>query len=124
MKLLIIEDDIFFQHFYSSKLREQHFEVETASDGVEGLEKARVFRPDIILLDMIMPKKDGFQVLEELKTDTILQHIPILVFSTLGNESDIEKAKKLGAIDYINKSFFDFDVLIGKINQIVNPNTK
>jgi CheY-like chemotaxis protein len=123
MKILLIEDDKFFQNFYVLKLREQQLEVEAASDGVEGLEKAKIFLPDIILLDMIMPKMDGFDVLETLQSDTNLQKIPVLVFSTLGNEKDIERAKQLGAKDYVNKSFFDFDTLLTKINKILSSGT-
>ena len=124
MKILVIEDDTFFQHFYVAKLREQQFEVEAASNGEEGLEKAQVFMPDIILLDLIMPKKDGFEVLEAIQQDTVLRNIPILVFSTLGSEKDIEKAKQPGAKDYVNKSFFDFDALVAKIHMVAGLDTK
>ena len=124
MKILIIEDDPFFQYLYMLKLREQQFEVEVAPDGEEGLIKARSFIPDIILLDIIMPKKDGFVVLQELKQDEALRNIPVLVFSTLGNEQDIEKAKQLGADDYVNKSNFDFEILLGKIKQLLQIDTK
>lgn len=109
MKIIIIEDDHFFQNFYSIKLKEQGYEVEIASDGQEGIDKIKTFMPDLILLDLIMPVKDGFKVLEELKADQSLSKFPVIVFSTLGQESDIKKAISLGARAYINKSFFDFD---------------
>ena len=109
MKIIIIEDDHFFQNFYSIKLKEQGYEVEIASDGQEGIDKIKTFMPDQILLDLIMPVKDGFKVLEELKADQSLSKFPVIVFSTLGQESDIKKAISLGARAYINKSFFDFD---------------
>ncbi len=115
MKIILAEDDTFFQNFYSKKLIEQGFQVEVAHDGVEAVEKVMAFRPDIMLLDLIMPRKDGFQVLTELRSVAELQSLPILVFSTLGQDTDIEKAKKLGATDYINKTFFDFDNLLSKI---------
>jgi CheY-like chemotaxis protein len=66
-----------------------------------------------------MPNKDGFEVLEVLSKDPNLQSIPVLVFSTLGTEQDVEKAKRLGAVDYVNKSFFDFDNLLAKIQTIL-----
>ncbi len=116
MKLLLIEDDTFFREFYSAKLQQEGMEVEMASDGDEGLKKADEIKPDIILLDIIMPKKDGFDVLQSLSQNATLKKIPVIVFSTLGQESDVEKAKKLGAVDYINKSFFDFEGLKTKIN--------
>lgn len=115
MKILLVEDDTFFREFYSKKLREQKIEVETAEDGEEGLEKLDTFKPDILLLDIIMPKKDGFEVLEELGRRKLLPTLPVLVFSTLGQEQDVEKARKLGASGYVNKSYFDFDKLYTRI---------
>lgn len=115
MKILVVEDDKFFQNFYSIKLKEKGFEVEIATDGEEGLNKLKASKPDLILLDIIMPKKDGFDFLKELSIDQINNKIPVVVFSTLGQEADIQKAKSLGARDYVNKSFFDFENLYNKI---------
>jgi len=116
MKVLIADDDSFFRNFYSTKLKENGFTIDVASDGFETMEKVKVFQPDIILLDIIMPNKDGFSVLNDLKVDPQLSLIPVLVFSTLGQEQDVEKAKTLGAKDYINKSYFDFPKMLEKIN--------
>lgn len=115
MRVLIIEDDKFFQKFYASKLKEDGYDVQVASDGQEGLKVAQAFLPNLILLDIIMPRTDGFEVLQQASTIEALNKIPILVFSTLGQEQDVEKAKKLGAVGYINKSFFDYDKLRKKI---------
>lgn len=120
MKILIIEDDKFFQKFYSTKLSGEGYEVVIAVDGEDGLQKVVEVQPDLILLDMIMPKKDGFEVLESLSQDEYLKKIPVMVFSTLGQEQDVARAKALGAVDYINKSFFDFETLKLKIQQYVN----
>ena len=103
MKILIIEDDKFFQKFYSTKLSEQKVEVEVASDGEEGLMKMKEFNPDLVLLDLIMPKMDGFAVLNQRMQDEILKKIPVIIFSTLGQEKDVKQAQKLGANGYINK---------------------
>ncbi len=119
MKILLIEDDTFFREFYAAKLKEEGMEIEIASDGEEGLDKAAKVKPDVILLDIIMPKKDGFEVLQAMSLNPALKKIPVIVFSTLGQESDVEKAKKLGATDYINKSFFDFEGLKTKIQAVV-----
>lgn len=119
MKILLIEDDPFFQKFYSFKLREQQFEVFVGKDGVEGLQLVRSNTPDLILLDLIMPNKDGFEVLQELASDQELKKIPVLVFSTLSQEKDIARAKELGARDYVNKSFFDFEKLLVKIKTMI-----
>jgi len=115
MKLLLIEDDKFFHNFYARKLQEIGYTVEVASDGREGILKMRANKPDLILLDLIMPVMDGFEVLTEKGKDATLKGIPVLVFSTLGQEADIKRAKELGATDYANKSFFDFDLLQAKI---------
>jgi len=117
MKVLLIEDDKFFQKFYCAKLKEQNIEVGLASDGEEGLIKMQQSNPNIVLLDLIMPNKDGFSVLEARSMDENLKKIPVIVFSTLGQEKDLEKAKNLGATDYINKSFFNFDEIMTKISQ-------
>lgn len=115
MKILLAEDDMFFQNFYSRKLIEHGFQVYVAKDGVEALRLLQEAKPDIVLLDLIMPNKDGFDVLTEVAQHEELKKIPIVVFSTLGQEQDIEKAKSLGAAGYINKTFFDFDNLLAKI---------
>ncbi len=116
MKVLIIEDDPFFQKFYSTKLVEKGCEVAVASDGEEGLEKLAAGKPDIVLLDLIMPKKDGFSVLQSLSGK---QHPPVLVFSTLGSEEDISSAMKTGAVGYINKGVSDFENSFAKISSVV-----
>ena len=83
MKILIVEDDHFFQKFYSIKFKEASFEVEIAGNGDEALGILKSYKPDVILLDIIMPKKDGFEVLKELQKNNELKKIPVLVFSTL-----------------------------------------
>ncbi|MDA1317271.1 MAG: response regulator [bacterium] len=121
MRVLIAEDDTFFQKFYSTELVDLGYEVEIASNGVEALEKMRAKKPDVLILDIIMPEKDGFEVLEEMSQDTGLKSVPTLVFSTLGQEQDMKRATDLGAKHFINKSFFDFDILVQKIKEITQP---
>jgi len=120
MKILIIEDDPFFRNYFVSKLREVGFLVEAAVDGQEGLEKIKTIKPDLVLLDIIMPNKDGFEVLTTMNSNPTNYSIPVIVFSTLGQEDDVKKAISLGAKDYINKSFFDFNKIKAKINHQLN----
>src|SRR3989344_7804063 len=120
MKILLIEDDKFFREFYAQKLREKGIDVFQAGDGEEGLAKISENIPDIILLDLIMPVKDGFEVLEGLSQNIATKNIPVLVFSTLGQEKDIQKAMSLGAKGYVNKSFFDFETLLARILELTN----
>lgn len=120
MKILLIEDDKFFQKFYTVKLKDKKVEVEVASDGEEGLVKMRNTKPDLVLLDLIMPKMDGFAVLAARQQDENLKKIPVIIFSTLGQEKDVENAQQLGANGYINKGTFDFKVMVAKINQVMS----
>ncbi len=124
MRILLAEDDLFFQNFYSRKLTEAGFQVEVAGDGNEALQKIMVIKPDLMLLDLIMPNKDGFEVLTEISKHPSLESIPVIIFSTLGQTADIEKAKRLGATDYVNKTFFDFDNLLKKVNQTIDQSKR
>jgi two-component system chemotaxis response regulator CheY len=94
---------------------EKGMEIVVASDGEEGLSKIQSLHPDFILLDIILPKMNGFDILIKINEDPALKLIPVIVFSTLGQEKDIEKAKALGVKEVINKSFFDFENLYQKI---------
>jgi len=122
MKILLIEDDKFFQKFYFTKLQENKVEVEIAGDGEEGLMKMRSIKPDLILLDLIMPKMDGFGVLTARSQNKDFKKIPVIVFSTLGQEKDVAQAQKLGANGYINKGSFDFNSMVNTINQVMRSN--
>lgn len=122
MKILLIDDDVFFQKFYLEKLSERGFEVTSALDGQEGLEQMRTLSPNVVLLDLIMPVKDGFEVLQEVSKDEKLKKIPIIVFSTLGQPSDRQKAQSLGAKEFINKGYYDFEKLITRITILAQSN--
>jgi len=89
--------------------------VITAYDGEEGLKRAKQELPHIILLDLIMPVMDGFDVLEQIKANPDLKHIPVLILSNLGQDSDINKAKELGAVDYLVKANWSLQGVIDKI---------
>jgi DNA-binding response OmpR family regulator len=119
MKVLLVEDDKFFREFYEKKLKEKDIEVLTAENGAIGLAKLTAYTPDLVLLDIIMPVKDGFDLLEDMAARNLLPKTPVLVFSTLGQEKDIEKARLMGARGYVNKSFYDFDKLYNRIVELV-----
>ncbi len=119
MKILLAEDDPFFQNFYSRKLSEHGFTVDIARDGDEAISKISSNNFDVVLLDLIMPGRNGFDVLSEVSKNDETKRPPIIVFSTLGQNSDIEKAKSLGAVSYINKTFFDFDNLLSKVTSVI-----
>jgi len=118
MNILVVEDDSFFQKFYVLKLQEQGYVVDLAVDGEDGIQKMAQKKYDCILLDIIMPKKNGFDVLQYAKENAITPKTPIIIFSTLGQDQDVQKALSLGAVDYANKAFFDFDTLLAKIKAV------
>ena len=103
-KILVIEDDKFLNKLYSDQLRREGFEVSVAISGEEGLSKALNENPDLVILDIMLPKMDGFAVLIELKKDNATKKIPVLMMTNLGQQADIDKGKQLGADDYIVKS--------------------
>lgn len=113
--VLIIEDDKFLSKIYKTKLAKEGIDVEFAADGEEGLKKMKSAKPKVILLDLIMPKLDGFGVLEAKKKDAALKKIPVLVLTNLGQDDDAQRAKKLGAKDFIVKSDSSIKDVVEKI---------
>lgn len=103
-KILIVEDDALLSKMYVSIFTSENYEVETAVDGQEGLDKAREVSPTLILLDIMMPKLNGMEVLRKLKADPALKDIPVVVLTNLAGDADIQTALKLGAVRYIIKS--------------------
>jgi len=114
-KILIVEDDKFLRELIAKKLSEGGFIVEEASDGEEGIRKIKEGRPDLILLDLILPSIDGFEVLEKIKEDLETKPIPVIVLSNLGQKEDIERGLKLGAFDYLVKAHFTPGEVIEKV---------
>ncbi len=102
--LLLVEDDEMISSMYKTKFEQSGFKVITAATGAEGLEQAQKTKPDIILLDIIMPQLDGFAVLKELKFSPKTKKIPVILLTNLGTAEDQEKGKKLGAADYLVKA--------------------
>jgi DNA-binding response OmpR family regulator len=114
-KVVIIEDDEQFSRVYSIRLQQDGIQTVLAQNGEEGLAKIIAEKPDLVLLDLMLPKKDGFWVLEEVRKDPAVSGIPIIVLSNLGQKSDTDRAKKLGATDYLVKA----DVSIQQIAEAV-----
>ena len=118
-KILIVEDDKYLANAHRVKLTKSGFETMIAYDGNEAIKTCATFNPDIIILDLIMPNKDGFTVIEELKNDPVMKTIPIIVTSNLSQQEDINRALNLGAVDYIVKSNIDLNDLLRKINSVL-----
>ena len=119
VKILVVEDDTFLRELIVRKLGREGYEVSEAVDGEEGVKQATAQKPDIILLDLILPGIDGFEVLRKLKEDDALSSIPVLILSNLGQKEDIEKGMKLGAKDFLIKAHFTPGEIIEKIKTIL-----
>lgn len=117
MKILIVEDDSFLISAYKVKFTKEGFDVSVASNGEEALELLKTISPEVIVLDLIMPKMDGFATLEALKKDPALAGIPVIIASNLGQSEDIEKGKNMGAVDFIIKSDMSLDELVEKVRK-------
>lgn len=104
LKILIADDDPMISVMYKTKLESEDYEIVTAANGVEAKEKAEDEKPDLILLDVIMPQIDGFAVLEGLKDSAKTKKIPVVLLTNLGTDEDREKGLKLGAEDYLVKA--------------------
>ena len=122
-KILFVDDDNFLRKVYQSELGERGYEVILAADGQEGLEKAQISDPDLIILDMIMPQKNGFEVLTELQNNPATKNIPVIILSNLGQQDDIKKGLDLGAVDYLVKDNITLTTIVDKISQYLNSKT-
>lgn len=115
MRVVVADDDRMFRKAAETILRRQGYVVVTASDGEEALQLIRSERPDIIVLDLIMPKLQGFDVLQTLKQDSVTASIPVIVLSSLTQEQDKQEALDLGAAAYFNKATFSLGELVKQV---------
>ena len=119
VKILIIEDDKFLRELISQKLEKAGYEVCEAIDGEEGIKQVKTENPDLVLLDLILPGIDGFEVLSQMKREPALSKIPVIILSNLGQKEDIEKGINLGADDYLIKAHFTPNEIIEKIQAVL-----
>jgi len=119
-KILIIEDDPFLSEMYSTKFVESGFETELATDGKAGLVKIKNIKPDLILLDIVLPKMDGFELLKKIKEDESIKEIPVILLTNLGQKNEVEKGLSLGADEYIIKAHFTPTAVVAKVKEILN----
>lgn len=118
-KILLIEDDRFLRTLLEKRLRGEQIKVVGASDGEDALQKVVTEYPDLILLDLILPKRSGFSFLAEINKDVNLKKIPVVVLSNLGQPEDIERAKEYGVKEYFVKANFSLEQLVQKIKDYV-----
>lgn len=118
-KVLIIEDDPPYRKIYRRKFEVSGYTVDVAENGVEGIEKMRSFNPDIVFVDLMMPKMDGFQVIDTAKADATLQSIPIVVLTNLSTSDDADKVLQKGAVAILVKSDTEPNAIVAKADEIL-----
>lgn len=119
VKVLIVDDDVFLSGIYFTKLDNEGFDVIIARDGEECLKVASKEKPDLILLDVLMPKLDGFEALKRLKEDASTKDIPVILLTNLGQKEDVERGVKEGAVDYLIKAHFVPAEAVAKIKAVM-----
>ena len=123
-KILLIEDDKFLRELIIQKLGREGFEATEAPEGEAGLTKMKEERPDLVLLDLILPGIDGFEVLSRMKKDPALTSIPVIILSNLGQRDDVQKGIDLGAEDYLIKAHFTPGEIVEKIKVTLEAKKK
>lgn len=117
--ILFIEDEPTLQKTVGRVLEEEGYQVKAALDGEIGLRLAKESKPDLILLDIILPKLDGFEVLKELKKDEQTKDIPIIILTNLEASTDVEKALSLGATTYLVKANYELEEVVAKVKEML-----
>ncbi len=119
-RILIIEDDTYISDMYKIKLEADGFAVKVSPDGQSGLDEIKTMKPHLVLLDVIMPKMDGFSVLQNIKNNPEFKDIPVVMLTNLGQKDSVEKGLELGADGYIIKAHFTPSEVVEKIKEILN----
>lgn len=117
--VLLVEDDEFLSGIYQKKFEMEGFKISTADNGEKGLAEAKKKKPDIILLDILLPKLDGFAVLEQLKADSVMKNIPVVLLTNLGQKDDVQKGLDAGAVDYLIKAHFKPSEIVEKVRKVL-----
>ena len=119
MKVLIVEDEDVLVRVLQEKFEEENFKVAIATDGAAVLSMAEKFKPDVILLDILLPKMNGLEVLAQLKKDDNLKNIPVVIMSNVDNDERIKKGLSLGAVGYMVKTQHPINEVVEKVNEYI-----
>lgn len=120
IRILLVEDDSFLAGMYVTKLTLEGFQVTLASDGEQGIESFKKEQPEIILLDIVLPKMSGFDVLKAIKQDPKAKQTRVILLTNLGQREDVSRGLALGADDYLIKAHFMPSEVVEKIKKIIN----
>jgi len=118
-KVLVVEDEEILLTGLKEELESGGYTVQGASDGVEGLEQTKSFKPDLILLDLLMPKMDGMEMLQKLKADSATRDVPVVILTNLSDYEKISEALSLGAMDYLVKANYKLEDLLEKVRTVL-----
>lgn len=121
--ILIVEDDLFLSNLLTTKFKKAGINVVKAFDGDEAIQALRTYKPNLMLLDIIIPKKSGFEVLEEIQGDPGLKKTAVIIVSNLGQEGDIERGRSLGAIAYFVKAQVSIDDIVNQSKKFLDTGT-
>lgn len=119
--ILLVEDDPFIADIYATRLKEDGFTVDLASDGQECLDKIREKKPDLLVLDIVLPRIDGWEILEEIRKDNKLKDTKVIIISNLSQKSEVQKGMELGALKYLIKAYYTPAEIIQEVKKILNP---
>lgn len=118
--VLLVEDDVFLSGIYQKKFEMEGYKVTAVDNGEKVLPEAKKKMPDIILLDILLPKMDGFTALSKLKEDEQVKNIPVILLTNLGQKDDVEKGLQMGAVDYLIKAHFKPSEVVDKIKAVLH----
>ncbi|MFA4817975.1 MAG: response regulator [Parcubacteria group bacterium] len=121
--IMIVEDDSFVMDIYKTKLSQEGLSVVEAENGMEALKKLKTVKPDLILLDIIMPYMDGLEVLKKIKENDDTKNIPVILLTNLSQKEEVDKGMELGAKDYLIKSHFTPSEVLEKIKICLADNS-
>jgi CheY-like chemotaxis protein len=122
-KILLIDDDAVLLKLYSTRMLSDHHQVKTAMNGEEGLRAVAQFKPDVIVLDLLMPKINGFTFIETLQQHPVYKHIHVIVFSSVASHEQIDRLTKLGITTFLNKTETTPTQLVSAINHYITTHT-
>jgi DNA-binding response OmpR family regulator len=117
--ILIVEDDLFLGEIYQKKFEMEGFKVSMANNGEKAVTDIKKKMPDIVLLDILLPKLDGFSVLEQVKADQTTKEIPIILLTNLGQQDDVQRGLEKGAVDYLIKTHFKPSEVVDKVRKVL-----
>jgi DNA-binding response OmpR family regulator len=118
--IFLVEDDLFLSDMYRTKFELSGYEMPHAEDGDVALRKIKEAKPDVVLLDIVLPKKSGFDVLKELKQDPEVSKIPVILLTNLSQKDDVDRGYSLGAVDYVIKAHFTPAEVVAKVEKVLS----